>query len=82
MYHMLLISKIYMELCGHSGKDIKTGSFVQCIWLPRLLNIQLYTVDHDNHHSKNNCNYGKRFSLWDKVFNTYIHKKEDKSNDF
>lgn len=72
MLFMLYLSKIYIELCGHSGKDIKhIGSFVQCIWLPQLLGISLYTIDHDNHHLYNYCNYSKRFSLWDRVFGTY-----------
>lgn len=72
MISMLYISKIYIELCGHSGKDIrKVGSFVQCIWIPQLLGISLYTIDHDNHHRWNHFNYGKRFSLWDRVFGTY-----------
>ncbi len=72
MIFILYISKIYIELCGHSGKNIKhIGSFVQCVWLPRLLGIDLYTLDHTNHHYYNNCNYSKRFSLWDRVFGTY-----------
>ncbi len=76
LFFVIYISKIYLELCGHSGKDNKkTGSFVQCIWLPQLLNIELYTNDHYNHHKYNNCNYSKRFSLYDKLFNTY--KKDD-----
>ncbi len=72
LFHMLLITKIYIELCGHSGREIKTGSFVQCIWLPRIFgNSSLYTCDHDIHHVRGDCNYGKRFSLWDRVFGTY-----------
>jgi sterol desaturase/sphingolipid hydroxylase (fatty acid hydroxylase superfamily) len=72
MLFILYISKIYIELCGHSGKNIKhIGSFVQCVWLPRLLDIDLYTIDHTNHHYYNNCNYSKRFSLWDRIFGTY-----------
>jgi sterol desaturase/sphingolipid hydroxylase (fatty acid hydroxylase superfamily) len=39
--------------------------------LPKWLNIELYCEDHDIHHSVNNCNYSKRFSLWDKVFGTF-----------
>ncbi len=71
MLFILYISKIYIELCGHSGKNItKSGSFVQCIWLPRFLGIDLYTSDHTNHHYYNNCNYSKRFSLWDRLFGT------------
>ncbi len=69
---VLYISKVYLELCGHSGKNIiKSGSFIQCIWLPQILGIDLYSVDHYNHHKYNNCNYSKRFSLWDRVFGTY-----------
>ena len=69
----LYIVKIYLELCGHSGKDIpKTGSFVQCVWLPRLLGISLYTQDHDAPHRFSNGNFGKRFTLWDRVFGTLL----------
>ncbi len=76
LFFVLYISKVYLELCGHSGKDNKkSGSFVQFIWLPQFLNIELYTNDHYNHHKYNNCNYSKRFSLYDKIFNTY--KKDD-----
>jgi sterol desaturase/sphingolipid hydroxylase (fatty acid hydroxylase superfamily) len=78
MFHMIFLSKIYIELCGHSGKKIKTGSFVQCIWLPKIFGISLYTIDHDNHHTMNNCNYGKRFSLWDKVYKTFYQDKIEK----
>ena len=73
LFFAIYLAKSYMELCGHSGKDIqKTGSFVQCVWLPRLLGIDLYTADHDAHHRLSNGNYGKRFSLWDRVFGTMI----------
>lgn len=71
-FHIILIYKTYTEICGHIGRfSYPTTSFPQFIWLPKLLNIELYTEDHDLHHSMNNCNYSKRFSLWDKVFNTY-----------
>lgn len=41
-------------------------------WLPRLFNFQLKVEeDHDLH-----CNYSKRFTLWDKVFGTFVEKKE------
>lgn len=75
MLHMLIISKIYLELNGHCGKDIKTGSFVQCIWLPQFFDISLYTADHDIHHNRIHYNFGKRFSLWDKLFDTYTSEK-------
>lgn len=62
----------YQEIGGHLGKKMApTSSFAQCIWLPRIWNIQLYTEDHDLHHSHFNYNYSKRFTLWDKVFGTY-----------
>ncbi len=72
IFNLILVYKMFIEISGHIGKKMyPTSSFSQFIWLPRLLNIELYTEDHDLHHSLNNCNYGKRFSLWDKVFNTY-----------
>ena len=74
-YVMLSAYKQYTELAGHSGKMLApASSFPQCIWLPRLFNIQLYAEDHDWHHKASNCNFAKRFSLWDKVFGTYVHK--------
>jgi sterol desaturase/sphingolipid hydroxylase (fatty acid hydroxylase superfamily) len=76
-FSLITMYKTYVEIYGHTGKALKnTSSFPQCIWLPRALGIQLRVDDHDAHHSKNTCNYAKRFSLWDKVFNTYnTHKK-------
>lgn len=71
-YHIMLTYKEYIEISGHCGRHLfPSSSFTQCIWLPRLFNIQLYTEEHDMHHSLNKCNYSKRFSLWDKVFGTY-----------
>lgn len=71
-FHMILIYKSFIEISGHTGKlSYPTSSFPQCIWLPKYLGIELYTEDHDLHHSANNGNYAKRFSLWDKVFGTY-----------
>lgn len=73
LFFAIYLAKSFMELCGHSGKDIpKTGSFVQCVWLPRFLGIELYTADHDKHHQYSNGNYGKRFSLWDRKFGTFL----------
>ncbi len=71
-YTLILLYKSYIEISGHVGKKLHPiSSFTQFIWLPRYLGIELYAEDHDTHHSKNNCNYSKRFSLWDKVFGTY-----------
>lgn len=77
-FNALLIYKTFIEISGHCGKfSYPTSSFSQFMWLPKLLQIELYTEDHDLHHSSNNCNYGKRFSIWDKAFNTHkvSHKK-------
>lgn len=80
-YEILSIYLKYQEISGHNGhKTYPTSCFSQFIWLPRLLNIQLYSEDHFLHHSLNNCNYAKRFSLWDKLFNTYKTLPE-KEND-
>lgn len=78
---LILVYKAFIEISGHCGnsslrksladKPLHTGSFPLCIWLPRLLCIELITEDHDLHHSIHTCNYGKRFSLWDKLFFTY-----------
>jgi len=70
--NMILVYKIFIEICGHVGKKAyPTSCFSQFMWLPKLLHIELYTEDHDLHHSLHNFNYGKRFSLYDKIFGTY-----------
>ena len=79
-FNYILIYKNVLEIFGHCGKKSYTsgypsgypsGSFFQFPWVVKYLNIELHTEDHELHHLLNNCNYGKRFSLWDKVFNTY-----------
>jgi len=74
MFELMLIGvyKSSVEIAGHTGKQIyPTSSFPQCPWLVKYFNIELYTEDHDLHHANPNCNYSKRFSLWDKIFGTY-----------
>lgn len=71
LFKLIMNYKTFIEISGHCGKETKTSSFPQCIWLPRYLNIELYAKNHDLHHTSNNCNYSKRFSLWDKCFGTY-----------
>lgn len=74
-FNLIQMYKSYIEIGGHCGREVfPTSSFVQFIWLPRYFGIELYSEDHDFHHSHNNCNYSKRFSLWDKVFGTYVRK--------
>ncbi len=72
-FHIMTVYKIFIEIGGHSGKlSYPTTSFPQFMWLPKWLHIDLSSEDHDIHHSLNHCNYAKRFSLWDKVFGTYV----------
>jgi len=71
LFKLIMTYKSFIEISGHCGKETKTSSFPQCIWLPRYLNIELYAKNHDLHHTSNNCNYSKRFSIWDKCFGTY-----------
>jgi len=71
-FQLCMVYKMFSEISGHSGKILSpTSCFPQCIWLPRALSIQLYTEEHDLHHSSNDYNYAKRFSCWDRVFGTY-----------
>lgn len=71
-WHLILLYKTFIEVSGHTSKILApTGSFPQFIWLPRWLGIQLYTEDHTLHHIHGSCNFGKRFSLWDRIFGTY-----------
>lgn len=61
----------YQEIAGHLGKHTTTSSFAQCIWLPRMLKIELMTKDHDYHHTSFKYNFSKRFKLWDVFFGTF-----------
>jgi Delta7-sterol 5-desaturase len=76
MFELSLVSTYltYQEIGGHIGKKMApTSSFALFVWLPRWLQIELYTEDHDYHHRHGNVNFSKRFSLWDKVGRTYSH---------
>lgn len=74
--HLMLIYKEFVEISGHCGKVLyPTSCFPQCIWIPRLLSIELYAEDHHVHHIYSNRNFAKRFSLWDKCFGTYKRYK-------
>lgn len=70
-FKLINVYKTFIEISGHTGKLHNSSSFSQFFWLPKLFGIELSTRDHDLHHTKNNCNYAKRFSLWDKIFGTY-----------
>lgn len=69
---VLLTYKIITEVSGHSGhRTFPFSSFPQADFIPKLLGIELYSEDHNLHHSQVNYNFSKRFILWDKVFGTY-----------
>jgi sterol desaturase/sphingolipid hydroxylase (fatty acid hydroxylase superfamily) len=70
-YNLMFWYKDFVEFSGHTGKYNKTGSFPQCKWLPEILSIELYSSDHNIHHTNSQYNFSKRFSIWDKLFNTY-----------
>ena len=71
--NIFIIYKTFIEISGHSGKKLKPiSSFPQFMWLPKYMGIELYSEDHGIHHSHYIYNYSKRFSLWDKVFGTYL----------
>mmetsp|Transcript_6460 Transcript_6460/g.7386 ORF Transcript_6460/g.7386 Transcript_6460/m.7386 type:complete len:364 (+) Transcript_6460:167-1258(+) len=81
--HLFMAYKTFVEIAGHAGIETNSTSFPQANILPKLFNIQLRTNDHDLHHTRIHqpCNYAKRFTLWDKVFQTYytdkrIHKSD------
>ena len=63
--------KILIELAGHSAVYDNYSCFPQFMWIPRYLNIDLNKADHFLHHIDSNCNFSKRFTLWDKIFGTY-----------
>ena len=68
--------KAIIEVSGHTGKDT-SSSFIQCIYLPKILGIPLYSRNHNKHHIQPKVNFSKRFSLWDKVFNTFSDTTEN-----
>jgi len=69
---LLLVYKTFVEVSGHSGKDVgNASSFPQCKALPGRLGIALFTQDHHAHHRNSKTNFSKRFSLWDKCFGTF-----------
>lgn len=73
--HFLFIEfwyKSIVEIGGHIGKDLKTPSFPQCIYLPQIMGIELRPADHNKHHVVPTCNFSKRFSAWDRIFGTFV----------
>lgn len=66
-----IMYKVLEEMYGHIGVATHASSFPQCIWLPRWLGIELYSMDHAHHHRNPHVNFSKRFVVWDRVFGTY-----------
>ena len=76
-FSLICSYKVFVEIAGHTGVHTNATAFPQFMWLPKLFGIELHTEDHDLHHSapSKQCNFSKRFTLWDKCFGTYV--KED-----
>ncbi len=70
--HCLLGYKVFLEVAGHSGLHWRGSCFPQLMALPAALGMEIRTEDHDMHHSRLTCNYSKRFTLWDRLFGTYL----------
>lgn len=79
-YFIFLGYKTFNEIGGHLGKNVNSCSFTPFIWLPKWFHIELHSIDHYHHHTKNNCNYSKRFSLWDKVLGTFYSSHSSNKN--
>lgn len=69
--HLILIHKCFMELEEHSSNISSSLSCFPLITNSNIVNIGLFSQDHGLHHKLMNYNYGKRFTLWDKIFKTY-----------
>ncbi|KNC79343.1 hypothetical protein SARC_08265 [Sphaeroforma arctica JP610] len=71
-FQLMMAYKVLGELAGHSGSVTGESSFTILIQVPRLLGIELRAIDHNHHHTHNIGNFGKRFSLWDKLLGTFV----------
>lgn len=71
-FYVITTFLTYQEIGGHIGRKMyPTSSFPMFVWLPRSLGIELYTEEHTAHHTRLNCNYSKRFTIWDRLFGTH-----------
>ncbi|KNC79342.1 hypothetical protein SARC_08264 [Sphaeroforma arctica JP610] len=71
-FQLVMAYKVLGELAGHTGAVTEQSSFPILVQVPRLLGIELRTIDHNHHHTHNIGNFGKRFSLWDKLLGTFV----------
>lgn len=65
---------LVVEIFGHSGKiDTLETPLLNSVF-PRYKEIRIYIEDHDLHHSNHDCNFSKKYTIWDKIFKTYKKK--------
>jgi sterol desaturase/sphingolipid hydroxylase (fatty acid hydroxylase superfamily) len=71
-FHFILVYKTFVDIGGHLGKQTHPH-ILFCLYgsVPSILGIQMYPEHHETHHTLYKYNYGKGFTLWDKVFGTY-----------
>jgi sterol desaturase/sphingolipid hydroxylase (fatty acid hydroxylase superfamily) len=73
VWNVVMTDNVYIEMVGHVGKMVNGNDYLSIYsWIPYYHQIRLMPMDHDLHHSRNQCNYSKRFRLWDRVFGTYV----------
>jgi len=74
-FSFIIVYKNYLEIKTHSGKWYHPSDsevMRRLPWLSKVVEVTEFgTEDHDLHHSLHNCNYAKKFSVWDKMFHTY-----------
>ena len=77
----IMIWALYMMLfnvIGHLGYEFFPRKFINSF----LGKIFFTSIFHNMHHSKNNCNYGLYFVVWDKMLGTIHGNYENSYNDF
>lgn len=73
IWNVVMVNNVFVEMVGHMGKVVNLNEYYSIYsWIPHYHKIRTNPTDHDLHHSRNECNYSKRFRLWDLVFGTYV----------
>lgn len=62
---------LFQEFYGHAGVVHKGRNFGPAPFLAQLVGCELRAVDHQRHHIQASCNFGKRFSLFDRLCGTW-----------
>jgi sterol desaturase/sphingolipid hydroxylase (fatty acid hydroxylase superfamily) len=65
-----LIYKRFIEYYGHAGSEVVAPSFIQFPVLPIMLGMEMYPLDHYQHHQLSKVNFSKRFTVFDQLFST------------